>query len=321
MTKKLGLFDVSLETEIGKPKDEKTVVKGTDAKFAFKTIARQMELNGLRQRTIQDYQMNFDKFLHLTKTTYLEEINTDTIYLWLSSINVSPQTKLTRLKCIKAILGKCFNNGWFKTKFWLNIQIKVDKHVKKGADKNDLNLLISLLDTSTFIGLRDAVAILTLQKTGIRIFTLGEIKESHIDFQDKSLILGGDVMKNHNHIKLPLDDKLINLYQILINLNHKIRTYYMQDNEYLFIGRRGKRINNKSSNNTISRQLSKYSQRYNLDNINAHAIRRSYAKNLYDKKASVALISKALGHANLSVTTQYLDLEVNEVAESLRDYL
>lgn len=51
------------------------------------------------------------EFRKITNVEYLEEITTDTIYLWLDSMQVSNQTKLTRLKCLKAILGKCFNNG------------------------------------------------------------------------------------------------------------------------------------------------------------------------------------------------------------------
>ncbi|MDZ5713549.1 tyrosine-type recombinase/integrase [Jeotgalibacillus haloalkalitolerans] len=58
-----------------------------------------------------------------------------------------------------------------------------------------------------------------------------------------------------------------------------------------------------------------------MKNINAHAIRRAYAKNLLSKGASVALISKALGHSDLSVTTQYLDLSVEEVVTNLRAYI
>lgn len=84
---------------------------------------------------------------------------------------------------------------------------------------------------------------------------------------------------------------------------------------------KGATINGKSTNNAISKQLNKYSKRYELPNINAHAIRRAYAKSLYDKGANIALISKALGHSDLSVTTQYLDIEVDEVAENLRDFL
>ena len=46
-----------------------------------------------------------------------------------------------------------------------------------------------------------------------------------------------------------------------------------------------------------------------------------HAKSLLEKGASVALISKALGHSELAVTTQYLDLDVEDVANNLRDFL
>lgn len=154
-----------------------------------------------------------------------------------------------------------------------------------------------MLDTNTFIGIRDAVAVLTLYKTGVRIKTLGLIKESNIDFKNKSLDLEGSIMKNHKFLKLPLNDQLIELYEILIKQNERIRSYYGEENEYLFITMKDKGINGKSTNNAISKQLNKYSKRFDLPNINPHAIRRAYAKSLYDKGASIALISTALGHS------------------------
>lgn len=36
-----------------------------------------------------------------------------------------------------------------------------------------------------------------------------------------------------------------------------------------------------------------------------HALRRGFAKSLLDKKANVAMISKALGHSDISVTKQF----------------
>jgi len=56
---------------------------------------------------------------------------------------------------------------------------------------------MSLIDKSTFIGLRDVTAILTMYKTGIRINTLGQLIERHIDWGNKVLVLDGAVLKNH----------------------------------------------------------------------------------------------------------------------------
>ncbi|WP_368914591.1 tyrosine-type recombinase/integrase [Exiguobacterium acetylicum] len=67
--------------------------------------------------------------------------------------------------------------------------------------------------------------------------------------------------------------------------------------------------------------LIKYEKRFKLENINAYTIRRGYAKNLLNKGASIALISKELGHSDLAVTTQYLDIDTQEVATTLRNFL
>ena len=258
----------------------------------------------------------------MNKLEYVEDITADSIYEYLGSLEVAQQTKLIRLKSIKAVLSKFHNNGWMKQKFWSTINIKIDKQVKKGAKANDIEMLIELIDQNTFIGFRDTVAILTMYKTGIRIQTLGELKERHIDYENLSLNLDGSILKNHKFLKLPIDQELAELFKVLIKQNDKIRSYYNTENTNIIITQNGLPINNsKTSNNAISKQLNKYSKRFGLENINAHAIRRGYAKKLLEAGASIAIISKALGHSDLGVTTQYLDLDVEEVATSLRDYL
>lgn len=141
MTKRTGLFDVSIKTDLLQP--QKTTPKGMTIEKALSTIQQQMKLNGYRERTLQDYNRIFNKFVEITGVQYLEEITVDTIYEWLGKMNVSPSTKSTRLKCLKAILSKCYNNGWYDSKFWFNVQIKLDKKVKTGAKENDLNVLLS----------------------------------------------------------------------------------------------------------------------------------------------------------------------------------
>ncbi len=281
-----------------------------------------MRIAGNRPRTIESYEYIFNQFVEVTQIEYVEDINIDKLYHYLDVLDVQPATKLIRLKSIKAVLSKFYNNRWIKDRFWNNIQIKIDKGVKKGAKESDIDKLLQLIDQTTFIGFRDACAIKLMYKTGIRIRTLGELRESHIDFENLCLNLDGSTLKNHKFLKLPFDNDMAEMLKMLIKLNEGIRTYYDTDNLNVFITQNGLRMNtSKSSNCAISKQLNKYSKRFNLQNINTHAIRRAYAKNLHDKGASIALISKALGHSDLAVTTQYLDLDIEEVAISLRDYM
>jgi site-specific recombinase XerD len=329
MTKRKGIFDVNLNLNLdggilSEQQDlnqTKTFSEKRDFQSAVNIIIKQMKVSGYRERTISDYIRYSNHFQKITKIKYVEDISSQTIYDWLDSMDVSAQTKLTRLKCLKAILGKFLNNQWIESKFWHDINIKVSKKVKTGANDKDVNVLLSLIDVNTFIGLRDAVAVLMLYRTGVRINTLGQLEQKHIDFNNKILNLDGAILKNHQLLKLPIDDEVIKLLKVLITQNNKIRNYYNEKNEFIFISAKGKSLLTKSTNNAISKRLHFYSKKYGLDNINPHALRRGFAKNLLNKGANLALISKALGHSNLEVTTQYLDINVDEVVDNLRSFI
>lgn len=323
MSKRSGVFDVQVDVSklIRGEQKKQPEHSSMTLERALNVIVRQMQVSGFRERTMKDYQLHWNHFRQITETTYLAEITADKIYTWLGSMEVSNQTKLTRLKCLKAILTKCFDNGWLEQKFWKTINIKIDKNVKKGSASRDIDLLLSLLDLNSFIGLRDAVAILTMYRTGVRIKTLGQLEEHHIDIVNLTLNLNGSIQKNHKTLQLPIDKQLGELIGILILQNNLIRKRFNENNNFVFITQKGNSVNKISTNNAISKRLNKYSKDFGLQNINPHAIRRAYAKNLLDRGADVALISKALGHSNLAVTTQYLNLDIEEVSNNLRVFL
>lgn len=320
-SRKHGIFAVSGDVVVmpNKKVERKDCV---EINAALDTVFNQMRIAGNRPRTIDSYAYIFKQFVKLCRIEYVEDINIDKLYHYLDVLDVQSATKLIRLKSIKAVLSKFYNNGWIKDRFWSNIQIKIDKEVKKGTKESDIDRLLQLIDQTTFIGFRDACAVKLMYKTGIRIRTLGELRERHIDFENLCLNLDGSTLKNHKFLKLPIDEEIAEMLKMLIKLNEGIRKHFGTDNRNIFITQNGLQMNtSKSSNCAISKQLNKYAKRFGLENINAHAIRRAYAKKLHDKGASIALISKALGHSDLAVTTQYLDLDVEEVAKDLRDYL
>ncbi|WP_088006579.1 tyrosine-type recombinase/integrase [Indiicoccus explosivorum] len=288
---------------------------------ALATVTRYMETTGYRPRTISDYNMHVTHFARITGTTHLAELEASHIYDWLASMDVSNQTKLTRLKCLKAFLGRCFDNGWLASKFWRAVTVRVDSPVKQGAAMKDIETLLRLLDLSDFIQLRDAAALLLMAQTGLRVSTVARLEAPHIDLDERLLKIDGGIIKNHQRLFLPLSDDLTRLLGVLMRQNDAIRKHYGIRNDYLFITRRGGCIVTSPTNNNIQKRLNKYARQYGLKNINPQALRRGFAKNLLDKGAHIALISKALGHADIEVTTRYLYMDKEDVAENLRDYL
>lgn len=315
----LGLSNLS---EVYKSKQSKRKLNDSfPVEKALRTVIRQMKAAGLRERTISDYDLHINNFFNVTGVQYMEELNANHIYEWLASMNVSNSTKLIRLKCLKAFLNRCFDNGWLESRFWKNIQIKVDTPIKEGTTERDIQMLLSLLDLSKFVELRDAAAVLLMYQTGIRIGTLARLEHKHVNLDSCLLVIDGGIVKNHENIYLPFDDVLARLLTVLMNQNEIIRRERNKRNNLLFITKNGDSVLRSPTNNHISKRLNMYRKEYGLKNINPHALRRGFAKNLLKKGANISLISKALGHSDLAVTTRYLHLGKEEVAESLRKFL
>ncbi|GAM12118.1 tyrosine-type recombinase/integrase [Mesobacillus selenatarsenatis] len=320
-----GLFNGKSEQFGGKVEKAKLLKeRDTDRltiEKALATVTRQMEISGNRPRTISDYNIYVKHFIGTVRTTYVDELNSDHIYEWLAIMDVSKQTKLTRLKCLKAFLSRCFDNGWIERKFWRPINIKVDNIVKEGAAERDINILLSVLNLNDFVQLRDATALLLMYKTGLRINTIVHLENRHIDLENNLMKIDGSIIKNHDQLLLPIDGTLNRLLTVLLNQNEAIRKEYQRENNYVFITKQGGIIATSQTHNNIQKRLNKYAKEYGLKNINPHALRRGFAKNLLEKGANIAHISKALGHSNLAVTSQYLHLDKEEVAENLRKFL
>lgn len=300
---------------------EKSDVDGLPIVTALSLVLRQMEISGLRPRTLSDYNLHITHFIKVTGTQVLEELTVEHIYKWLSSMDVSNQTKLTRLKCLKAFLNRCFFNGWIKVNFWRHVNIKVSTPVKEGAAERDVMVLLSLLDLSDFVQLRDATAVLVMFQTGLRSNTVAQLENKHVELNAKLLKVDGGLLKNHEQIYLPIDDRLVRLLEALMKQNDMIRREKRKKNEFIFITQHGETVLKTPTNNVLQKRINQYSKEYGIKNVNPHSLRRGFAKRLLDKGANVAEISRALGHSDLSVTTRYLHLDKEEVAENLRKFL
>ena len=289
---------------------------------ALEHIVNQMELSGLRPRTILDYRRYVAALAETCNIRLLNEINAQSIYTYLSSLKVANSTKLIRLKCIKAFLERCLGNGWIERPYWRDINIKVSTPVKKETSERDILYVLSSLDLSDFMQLRDAATILIIYQTGIRVRTAALLRESYVNFIELSIRIPGEDVKNHDSLVLPIDKRLASILSALIAQNEKVRRFNGVNNDYLFITKTGDNCLKTPTNNNLARRLNVYRKRFNLENFSAHAIRRAFAKSVYLRSGrDLALVSKALGHSDFAVTSRYLNLSSDEVAEELRKYL
>lgn len=319
MTRKKSIY--SVEEDLSDVFRNSTISPEITVVDALEIVLKQMKTTGYRERTLYDYELHINHFIKITGVTNLSEITVFHIYDWLESMKVSNATKLTRLKCLKAFFNRCYKLGWFSSQFWSAVKIKVDRHIKEGATEKDVNKLLGVLDLKDFFQLRDATAILTMYQTGIRVGTITKITEDHIDLESQTFRIPGAIVKNHEELILPFDDVLARLFTALFKQNAIIRRNKCVRNKLVFITRQGGSCQTTLMNNLIGKRIAFYAKRFDLENINPHALRRGFAVNLRKKGAHISLISKALAHSDLAVTTQYLYYDKEEVAEDLRKFL
>lgn len=291
---------------------------------ALTTVYKQLLAMGRREVTVESYDYAFRMFIKVCDIKTVQDITANKLIHFLDhlkGLGHQPSTCNMRLKAIKAVLSRFFDNGWYHNKFWINVSVKFDKKVKPEAKLEDIAIVVNHIDKTTFVGFRNAAAIILMLKTGIRSATLERLRESHIDFDNTVLKISAEALKSREPIHLPVDQDTMMLLARLLEQNRLVRERNSTRNNYVFISERGTPLLTKSKNNAISKAISKYAKELNLKNVNPHSIRRTYAKNLLRQGANIAIISRALGHANLEVTTQYLGYELEELESNLRNFL
>ncbi len=116
-------------------------------------------------------------------------------------------------------------------------------------------LLLSMLDLSEFVQLRDAVAILTLHQTGIRLGTVSQLRNKHVDLDAKLLRIDGGLIKNHESLLLPFDDVLARLFTVLLAQNDVVRKSNVVRNDFVFITQTGGQVAAHKTNHTLAKRL------------------------------------------------------------------
>lgn len=174
------------------------------------------------------------------------------------------------------------------------------KILPKALDVTQIfNLLKKSEKNQDWQGLRDTAIFTILYGCGLRIsealaLNVGDI--THNDF----LRVKGKGNKERIVPLLPLVKENISAYLAAC-------PYKLTNGEPLFLGARGDRI----SPRIIQRNLEKLRRELGLpDTVTPHALRHSFATHLLAEGTDLRSIQELLGHASLSTTQRYTDVQI-----------
>lgn len=160
----------------------------------------------------------------------------------------------------------------------------------------------------SWTGLRDRAIFTLLYGCGLRISEALSLNFGDIEPNTQLLRITG---KGNKTRLVPILSEVIDTITAYINEC----PYNFKQGDALFLGTRGERL----SPRIIQRQMQKIRAYLGLpDNLTPHALRHSFATHLLAEGTDLRSIQELLGHASLTTTQRYTDVEIETLQKEYR---
>lgn len=181
---------------------------------------------------------------------------------------------------------------------------KSPKRLPETLGVDQLNNLLAIPDDDP-LARRDHAMLELLYGCGLRLSELTGLNLADVDWQQQILTVTG---KGNKQRRIPFGKKATAALKIWM----KERTLLLkQEEEALFLSKKGQRISNRS----VQQRLKKWALKQGLDsNAYPHMLRHSFASHILESSSDLRAVQELLGHANLSTTQIYTHLDFQHLA-------
>ena len=186
--------------------------------------------------------------------------------------------------------------------------IKVDRSGVETYSEEELMALLKKpnIKKCSFIEYQSWVMTNFLFSTAVRQRSLRFIKVKDLDFDNNVVYV--TVTKNRKSLIVPFNRTLSNiLKEFLKYRQHK------SDEDFLFCNVFGQQL----KKSTSYHMLYEYNKRRGVETTGIHRYRHTFAKQWILNGGNVVSLSKMLGHSNLQITQNYINLLVSDVAKEV----
>lgn len=215
---------------------------------------------------------------------------------------VSPQTVLSSIRHVKAIIYFAQEQGWIKD---FGIKVKELKpEIKSTFTREELTRLSKKpkIRPDNYVEYRTWVMIQYLSATGNRIGSVLALNVGDIDFEQNTIRI--NVTKNNEPKLMPL---IYDVRKVLNEFIYKTRTNAQLDvlyNEPLFATQDGLRLSYEAARDAFK----DYFEARGVLWEGFHKFRHSYAANWIRDGGNPFMLKEQLGHSSLAMTNRYANI-------------
>ena len=266
----------------------------------------------LREGTINHYKQSYRQiYKYFEPDTPIEAITESAYndYIIYLRENLDNDVSINAyLRDLITTLHFLMNEGYI-TPFKMK-SIKVDKNNVETYTDDELKLLLKKPDVKKckFIEYQSWVMTNFLFCTGVRQRSVMNIQIKDVDFDNNVVYV--NVTKNRKPLIVPINQTMANiLTEFLKYRQHKS----LED--YLFCNVFGQQL----VKSTCYHMLYEYNKRRGVETTGIHRYRHTFAKQWIINGGNVVHLSRMLGHSNLAITQNYINLLVSDVSNQVNE--
>lgn len=270
---------------------------------------------GLSEHTVLAYKQDLEaleNYMNESKVS-LEKINEDQLLLFsihLSNKGDSKRTIARRLSCLRKFFAWLFEEKHIKQNpAELLDTPKLPLYLPEVLSIEEVQRLLSALDTSTKLGQRDLAILHLLYASGLRVSELIHVKATDIDFERGIIRVFG---KGKKERLIPIHSLALT---ILTDYLQNTRSQFVKGSETddeLFLNRSGKKLTRQG----VWKLIKRYAQLANIQAIiSPHTLRHSFATHLLEGGADLRTVQILLGHSDLAATELYTHICQGKIQE------
>ena len=265
--------------------------------------------------TIEAYEKDLIQWINwldtLEKCINLNEIDHKDIRIYINYLNKNNYSKRTlarKIAILKSLFKYLNREGFINNNPMVYIKSpKLDKRLPNFMYEYQIEKLLSVPDQETPQGLRDYCILEVLYGTGLRVSELVNLTMGDIHLEEGYIRVIG---KGNKERIVPIGSYAV---KSIHGYFDKGRPEFYKEGlslDYLFLGVRGKVLNDRIVRKIIDDSIEKTAQ--NLD-VSPHTIRHSFATHLLERGSDIRVVQSFLGHESLSTTQVYTHITKNQL--------
>lgn len=272
---------------------------------------------GLAENSIEAYCRDVSHFFQflLNVSTQLEEVSDSDIHEFLATLHelgIQPRSQARVLAGLRSFFRYLRMEGMLETDPTELVEMpRLPDRLPDVLTVEEIDAMVNAIDYTKAEALRNHAIIETLYGSGLRVSELIGLQISHINFEERYLLVEG---KGSRQRLVPLSDSSIGLIQEYMATDRAGMTVKKGNEDILFLNRRGGRLTRVMVFYVV-RDLAVYAGI--MKKVSPHTIRHSFATHLLEGGANLRAIQEMLGHESIATTEIYVHLDRSRLREEL----